>query len=128
MPVLTRQSIRALHLAWGSIASRFCVGASTTSASCAPPTCGSSISSDMKISREWLQTYFDAPLPEAQVLADALTFHAFEVETVEDDDRRRQALPTVYGRVHQRCPRRSFTRLVAETARSCRTEVHQQCR
>ncbi|OGG57557.1 hypothetical protein A2853_01665 [Candidatus Kaiserbacteria bacterium RIFCSPHIGHO2_01_FULL_55_17] len=39
----------------------------------------------MKISREWLQTYFDAPLPEAQVLADALTFHAFEVETVEDD-------------------------------------------
>lgn len=39
----------------------------------------------MKISREWLQTYFNDPLPEAEVLADALTFHAFEIESVEND-------------------------------------------
>lgn len=37
----------------------------------------------MKISREWLQTFFDAPLPDAQKLSDALTFHAFEVENTE---------------------------------------------
>lgn len=37
----------------------------------------------MKISREWLQTYFQAPLPESQAIADALTFHAFEIEGVE---------------------------------------------
>ena len=39
----------------------------------------------MKISRDWLQTYFDKPLPEAQAIADALTFHAFEIESVEND-------------------------------------------
>jgi phenylalanyl-tRNA synthetase beta chain len=39
----------------------------------------------MKISREWLQTYFEAPLPEIEQLADALTFHAFEIESVEND-------------------------------------------
>ena len=39
----------------------------------------------MKISREWLQTYFEKPLPEAQAIADALTFHAFEIESVEGD-------------------------------------------
>lgn len=39
----------------------------------------------MKISRQWLQTYFDKQLPEAQELADALMFHAFEVESVEGD-------------------------------------------
>jgi phenylalanyl-tRNA synthetase beta chain len=39
----------------------------------------------MKISREWLQTFFDAPLPEAQKLSEALTFHAFEIESVEND-------------------------------------------
>jgi phenylalanyl-tRNA synthetase beta chain len=39
----------------------------------------------MKIYREWLQTYFDAPLPEIEQLADALTFHAFEIESVEND-------------------------------------------
>lgn len=37
----------------------------------------------MKISREWLQKYFQAPLPDAQKIADALTFHAFEIEGVE---------------------------------------------
>ena len=39
----------------------------------------------MKISRNWLQTYFEKPLPEAQVIADALTFHAFEIESVEGE-------------------------------------------
>lgn len=39
----------------------------------------------MKISREWLQTFFDTSLPDAQQLADALTFHAFEIESVEGD-------------------------------------------
>ncbi|MEK7509440.1 MAG: phenylalanine--tRNA ligase subunit beta [Patescibacteria group bacterium] len=49
----------------------------------------------MKISREWLQTFFSAggeptsgggkPLPSAQELADALTFHAFEIESAEGD-------------------------------------------
>ncbi|MFZ2555254.1 MAG: phenylalanine--tRNA ligase subunit beta [Minisyncoccia bacterium] len=36
----------------------------------------------MKISRDWLQKYFHAPLPNAAELADALTFHAFEIESV----------------------------------------------
>src|SRR3989344_3893237 len=39
----------------------------------------------MKISREWLQTFFEKPMPEAQALADALTFHAFEIESIEND-------------------------------------------
>lgn len=39
----------------------------------------------MKISRDWLQTYFENPLPDATALADALTFHAFEIESVEND-------------------------------------------
>lgn len=37
----------------------------------------------MKVSRNWLQTYFDTPLPEADVLERLFTFHAFEVEGVE---------------------------------------------
>src|SRR3989344_1953661 len=37
----------------------------------------------MKISRNWLQTFFDKELPDAATLADALTFHAFEIEAVE---------------------------------------------
>jgi len=37
----------------------------------------------MKISREWLQKYFQAPLPDAAAISDALTFHAFEIEGVE---------------------------------------------
>lgn len=43
----------------------------------------------MKISREWLQTFFEQPLPETQDLVHALTFHAFEIDGVErqqDDD------------------------------------------
>ena len=37
----------------------------------------------MKISRNWLGTFFDKSLPNAQALADALTFHAFEIESIE---------------------------------------------
>src|SRR3989338_5477413 len=40
---------------------------------------------NMKISRSWLQTFFKDPLPEAKTLADALTFHAFEIESIEND-------------------------------------------
>lgn len=43
----------------------------------------------MKVSRHWLQKFFDAPLPAAERLADELTFHAFEIEGIEkagDDD------------------------------------------
>lgn len=39
----------------------------------------------MKIARDWLQTYFEKPLPSAKELADTLTFHAFEIESVEND-------------------------------------------
>lgn len=37
----------------------------------------------MKISRDWLQTFFDPPLPDAKELGHALTFHAFEIEGIE---------------------------------------------
>lgn len=37
----------------------------------------------MKISRHWLQTYFDTELPSADEIAAVLTSHAFEVEGVE---------------------------------------------
>ena len=37
----------------------------------------------MLISRLWLQKFFDKPLPDAQALADALTLHAFEIESVK---------------------------------------------
>jgi len=37
----------------------------------------------MKISRNWLQTFFNDPLPEAAAIGDALTFHAFEIESIE---------------------------------------------
>ncbi len=37
----------------------------------------------MKISRAWLQTYFEQPLPDTARLSDALTFHAFEIDGVE---------------------------------------------
>lgn len=32
-----------------------------------------------------MQTFFDTPLPDGKSLADALTFHAFEIESVEGD-------------------------------------------
>lgn len=37
----------------------------------------------MKISYLWLQKYFDTPLPSVEQLADAITFHAFEIDGVE---------------------------------------------
>lgn len=37
----------------------------------------------MKVSKRWLDTFFDMPLPSAEVLADALTFHAFEIDGAE---------------------------------------------
>jgi len=43
----------------------------------------------MKVSRLWLNKFFDAPLPNATELSDALTFHAFEIDGVDkkgDDD------------------------------------------
>lgn len=38
----------------------------------------------MKLSHTWLQTYFADPLPEPNDIAELLTFHAFEVEGVEE--------------------------------------------
>src|SRR3569623_46690 len=40
----------------------------------------------MKISRNWLQNYFDAKLPTTSELCDAITFHAFEIDGVESKD------------------------------------------
>ncbi len=36
----------------------------------------------MKVSRHWLSKFFDQELPPAEKLAEALTFHAFEIEEV----------------------------------------------
>lgn len=42
----------------------------------------------MKVSYKWLQSFFSEPLPEAEELAEALTFHSAEIEEVtgEGDD------------------------------------------
>lgn len=37
----------------------------------------------MKISLNWLQTYFEKPLPSVEELSDAITFHAFEIDGTE---------------------------------------------
>ena len=37
----------------------------------------------MKISYNWIQSYFDKEFPEAEVVCDALIFHAFEIEDIE---------------------------------------------
>jgi len=37
----------------------------------------------MKVSYNWLQTYFDTQLPSVEEVADKLTFHAFEIEGIE---------------------------------------------
>ena len=37
----------------------------------------------MEVSRHWLQKFFDAELPPVDKLAEAITFHAFEIEGVE---------------------------------------------
>lgn len=39
----------------------------------------------MRVSRTWLQRYFESPLPPVAELAEALTFHAFEIESIEGD-------------------------------------------
>lgn len=39
----------------------------------------------MKVSYSWLQTYFDAPLPPIEKVAEAFTFHSFEIEEVVGD-------------------------------------------
>lgn len=39
----------------------------------------------MKVSLKWLQKYFEQPLPDAEAIADALTFHAFEIEEASGD-------------------------------------------
>lgn len=38
----------------------------------------------MIVSRNWLQDFFNEELPSAQDIADALTFHAFEIESIEE--------------------------------------------
>ena len=50
-----------------------------------PGLCTDSTKTAMKISRNWLQKYFEKPLPSAEALADALTFHSFEIESIEGD-------------------------------------------
>src|SRR3569832_142529 len=40
----------------------------------------------MKISRNWLQNFFDSKLPSTAELADAITFHAFEIDGCEQKD------------------------------------------
>ncbi|MDB5244139.1 MAG: phenylalanyl-tRNA synthetase subunit beta, phenylalanyl-tRNA synthetase beta chain [Parcubacteria group bacterium] len=39
----------------------------------------------MKVSIHWLQNYFDKPLPTAEVISDAYTFHAFEIDEAAGD-------------------------------------------
>lgn len=57
----------------------------------------------MKISRTWLQNYFADPLPSIEVIADALTFHAFEIEEIEGDVFDVKVLPdrAAYALSHQ---------------------------
>lgn len=40
----------------------------------------------MKVSRKWLQKFFDTELPDTDILVDLLTLHAFEVDGVEKID------------------------------------------
>ncbi len=39
----------------------------------------------MKVSLTWLQKYFNTPLPDADAIADAFTFHSFEIEEIKGD-------------------------------------------
>lgn len=41
----------------------------------------------MKISRNWLQTFFDNDLPSNEKIAEGLTFHSFEIEEVVKKDK-----------------------------------------
>ena len=47
----------------------------------------------MNVSLKWLQTYFDAPLPDAEAIADAFTFHAFEIDEMKGDRMDVKVLP-----------------------------------
>ena len=38
----------------------------------------------MKISLNWLQTYFDSKLPDPKKLADLFALHSFEIEGTEN--------------------------------------------
>src|ERR1700756_1896734 len=38
----------------------------------------------MKVSKLWLDKFFDAPLPNAEELSAALTFHAFEIDGIDN--------------------------------------------
>lgn len=51
----------------------------------------------MKVSRPWLQRFFDKPLPEVSVLSEAFTAHAFEVESVEGEILDLKVLPDRAG-------------------------------
>ena len=57
----------------------------------------------MKVSRDWLQTYFEKPLPPITEIADALTFHAFEIEETKGDMLDVKVLPdrACYGLSHR---------------------------
>jgi len=51
----------------------------------------------MKVSRKWLQNYFNAELPDGQELADLFTFHSFEVDEQEGDLLELKVLPDRAG-------------------------------
>ena len=51
----------------------------------------------MKVSRKWLQRFFDKPLPEVTVLSEAFTAHAFEVESVDGEILDLKVLPDRAG-------------------------------
>ena len=57
----------------------------------------------MKVSLSWLQKYFAEPLPSAEVVGDALTFHAFEIEEQVGDLLDLKVLPdrAAYGLSHR---------------------------
>ncbi|MEN9390137.1 MAG: hypothetical protein RLZZ283_237 [Candidatus Parcubacteria bacterium] len=57
----------------------------------------------MKVHRAWLQKYFDSPLPPTAEIADALTFHAFEIEETVGDMLDVKVLPdrAAYGLSHR---------------------------
>jgi len=47
----------------------------------------------MKVSRKWLQEYFEKELPSVAEIADAYTFHSFEIEETKDDVLEVKVLP-----------------------------------
>jgi phenylalanyl-tRNA synthetase beta chain len=57
----------------------------------------------MKVSRPWLQRFFDAPLPETEELGKAFTFHSFELDEAEGDllDLKVLADRAAYGMSHR---------------------------